>query len=71
MQENEVLNNLDNLLEFHQRAVDKQRKYHDVRAIVGNQPENFFNVPCLPWVKYQHFDVQVFDESKFLSPVVT
>ena len=61
----------DNLLEFHQRTVDDQRKYRDARAIIGNQPENFFDVSCLPWVKYQHFDVHVFDEGKFLAPVVT
>lgn len=24
----------------------------------------------MPWVKYKHFDVHVFDEGKFLAPVV-
>ena len=32
---------------------------------------NFFDVSCLPWVRYKHFDVHVFDEGKFLAPVVT
>ena len=40
-------------------------------AILANQPANFFDVSCLPWVKYAHFDVHVFDEGKFLAPVVT
>ena len=61
----------DDLLEFHKRAMEDQRKYQEARAILANQPQNFFDVSCLPWVKYQHFDLHVFDEGKFLAPVVT
>lgn len=61
----------DDIFEFYQRTVDDQRKYQEERAIIGNQPQNFFDVSCLPWVKYTHFDVHVFDEGKFLAPVVT
>lgn len=38
---------------------------------MNNQPKNFFDVSCLPWVRYKHFDVHVFDNGKFLAPVVT
>lgn len=62
---------MDDIFEFYQRTVDDQRKYQEERAIIGNQPQNFFDVSCLPWVKYKHFDVHVFDEGKFLAPVVT
>ena len=61
----------DNLLEFCKRTVDDQRKYQTERAIIKDQPQNFFDVSCLPWVRYKHFDVHVFDEGKFLAPVVT
>ena len=61
----------DDIFEFYQRTVDDQRKYQEERAIIGNQPQNFFDVSCLPWVKYKHFDVYVFDEGKFLAPVLT
>ena len=61
----------DDIFEFYQRTVDDQRKYQEERAIIGNQPQNFFDVSCLPWGKYKHFDVQVFDEGKFLAPVLT
>lgn len=61
----------DDIFEFYQRTVDNQRKYQEERAIIGNQPQNFFDVSCLPWVKYKHFDVHVFDEGKFLAPVLT
>ena len=36
-----------------------------------NQPPNFFDVSCLPWVRYNHFDMHIFDEGKFLAPVIT
>ena len=60
----------DDLFEFHNRfMVDKeQNKYK--RAFVENQPSNFFDVSCLPWIRYKHFDVHVFDEGIFLAPVM-
>ena len=58
-------------MEFHARFLSDREKYKDVRAIAENQPPNFFDVTCLPWVKYKHFDVHVFDEGKFLAPVIT
>lgn len=61
----------DDIFEFYKRTVDDQKKYQEERAMIGNQPQNFFDVSCLPWVKYKHFDVHVFDEGKFLAPVLT
>ena len=61
----------DDLFEFCSR-VDKDRQLHkNERAILVNQPPNFFDVSCLPWIKYSHFDIHVFDEGKFLAPVIT
>ncbi len=56
---------------FHARFLADRARYKDVRAIVENQPPNFFDVSCLPWVKYRHFDLHVFDDGRFLAPVVT
>lgn len=61
----------DDLFEFHSRFMKDKETYKDHRAFVENQPMNFFDVSCLPWVKYKHFDVHVFDEGKFLAPVIT
>lgn len=61
----------DDLFEFHDYFLSDREKYKDVRAIAENQPPNFFDVSCLPWVRYKHFDVHVFDEGKFLAPVIT
>lgn len=61
----------DNLLDFCKRTVDNQRKNKCEHAIIKDQPQNFFDVSCLPWIRYKHFDVHVFDDGKFLAPVVT
>lgn len=61
----------NDLLEFSKRIENDKEKYKNERGIIENQPSNFFDVSCLPWVKYKHFDLHVFDEGKFLAPVVT
>lgn len=61
----------DDLFEFCSRVKTDREKYKNERNILNNQPLNFFDVSCLSWVKYKHFDIHVFDEGKFLAPVVT
>ncbi len=61
----------DDLFEFCNMVKTDQERYKNDRAVLDDQPLNFFDVSCLPWVKYKHFDVHVFDEGKFLAPVVT
>ena len=61
----------DDLFEFCSKVTADRERYKNARAVLENQPLNFFDVSCLPWVRYRHFDVHVFDEGKFLAPVVT
>ena len=61
----------DDLFEFYDRVIADRERYKNERAVLDNQPLNFFDVSCLPWVRYKHFDVHVFDEGKFLAPVIT
>ena len=61
----------DDLFEFCGRVMAGRERYKNDCAVLDDQPLNFFDVSCLPWVKYRHFDVHVFDEGKFLAPVVT
>lgn len=61
----------EDLFEFCGRVKADRERYQNDRAVLDDQPPNFFDVSCLPWVKYKHFDVHVFDEGKFLAPVVT
>ena len=61
----------DDLFEFCDRVKADRERHKNDRAVLKNQSLNFFDVSCLPWVRYKHFDVHVFDEGKFLAPVVT
>ena len=61
----------DNLFEFCNKVKTDIEWHKNDSAVLKYQPLNFFDVSCLPWVIYKHFDVHVFDEGKFLAPVVS
>lgn len=61
----------DDIFLFCNRVAADRERNDSVRGILPDQPQNFFDVSCLPWVKYKHFDLHVLDEGKFLAPVVT
>ena len=62
----------DDLFEFHARFLADRARCRDMRAFdFSDVPPNTFDVSCLPWVKYKSFDIHVFDEGKYLAPVVT
>jgi len=61
----------EDLNEFYGRVTADRERHKKDRAVLDHQPLNFFDVSCMPWVRYKHFDVHVFDEGKFLAPVVT
>ena len=62
----------EELLTFHENFLKDREKYKDFRAFdLTEVPENVFNVSCLPWIGYKSFDIHVFDEGKYLAPVVT
>lgn len=61
----------DDLEIFHKNFVSVLKKYKDYRAFdFKDVPANTFNVSCLPWVHYKSFDIHVFDDGKYLAPVV-
>ena len=61
----------ENLEVFLARYEADRRTNRDLRGVVPDQPKNSFDLSCLPWVRYRHLDLHVFDEGKFLAPVVT
>lgn len=61
----------DDIFEFCGRVAADRERYKNDRAFLDDQPSNFFDVSCLPWVRYNSFDIHVFDEGKFLAPTVT
>lgn len=36
-----------------------------------NLPDNVFEISCLPWIRYNSFNIHFFNEGKRLSPIVT
>lgn len=60
------------LSDFHARFLADRERYKDLRAFdLKEIPPNTFDVSCLPWVRYRSFDIHVFDEGRYLAPVVT
>ena len=60
----------DDLTVFCHRIAADIDSHKNTQGIADDQPPNFFDVSCLPWVKYTNYDIHVFDEGKCLSPVV-
>lgn len=59
------------LFDFHARFLEDRERYKNCRGFATEQPPNFFDVSCLPWLRYRSFDMHVFDGGKFLAPVIT
>lgn len=57
---------------FYQRYLEDKKRYQHERGFAQKEvPNNTFDVSCLPWAHYQHFDLHVFDAGMYLAPVVT
>lgn len=67
-----VINFSDDLFEFNNYYLKNKKIYEKLSGFDFKEvPKNVFDVSCLPWVKYSAFDMHVFDEGKYLAPVVT
>ena len=61
----------DDLDEFHARAVADCERYKWESGFIKDQPENFFDISCLPWTRYKSFDLHVSgDSNERMFPVV-
>ena len=61
---------VDDLFEFHKNFMTVKEKYSNNRGFGLEMPKNFFDVSCLPWSYYKSFDLTVYDEGKWLTPIV-
>lgn len=62
----------DDLSDFHRRFLQDRQRFENLKGFdFTDVPPNTFDVSCLPWIKYKSFDIHVFDEGKYLAPVVT
>lgn len=57
---------------FHAEFIKILERYKSFRTFDFKEvPKNVFDVSCLPWIYYKSFDMHIFDEGKYLAPVVT
>lgn len=61
----------DDLLAFHAKVLADREKYSGTSGIIPDLPPNTFDVSSIPWIRYRSLDMHVFDEGKYLAPVVT
>lgn len=55
---------------FHKAFLENREKHKELVGFQSDAPQNFFDISCLPWIKYNHIDAHVFDEGLFLAPVI-
>ncbi len=55
---------------FYNTCQSDREKYKNVVGFVENQPENVFDITCLPWVYYKNFTMHIETEQRFF-PVVS
>lgn len=62
----------DDVLTFHNCFIADRVGYEQLRGFNFKKvPENIFNISGIPRIKYKSFDIHVFDEGKYLAPVIT
>ncbi len=60
----------DDLLVFHDRVMADRERYKGEVGFVPDQPENVFDISCLPWTRYKAFDIHVYGDGRSLFPIV-
>jgi chloramphenicol O-acetyltransferase type A len=55
---------------FHDRAVADMEAHKHERGFLPDQPKNFFDISCLPWIHFNTLDVRVYDQGLSLFPIV-
>ncbi len=55
---------------FYSNCQNEREKNKDVSGFIPNQPENVFDITCLPWVYYKNFTMHIETEPRFF-PVVS
>lgn len=57
---------------FYNRMSQDMAEYDKMRGFnIVKLPYNIFNVSCVPWLNYTALDLHIFDEAKWLAPIIT
>lgn len=58
--------------EFYAAVTSDVERYSHLRGHAFTPvPPNIFDVSCLPWIRYRAFGLHVFDDGRYLAPVIT
>lgn len=61
-----------NFEEFYKNCIKDISYYSNKKGLFPKgEITNSFPVSCLPWVSFTNFNINVFDQGKFLSPIIT
>lgn len=60
----------DDVFEFHARVMADRERHKGKVGFVPDQPENVFDISCLPWTHYSGLDLHVYGDGKSLFPIV-
>ncbi len=65
-----VTKHSEDIAQFRERYIADGERLKNARAMEAKRPPNYFDVSCLPWVKYKHFDMRIADNDRFLAPIL-
>lgn len=60
----------DDVFTFCERVAADREKYKGQVGFMPNQPENVFDISCLPWTHYSSLDLHIYHDGKALFPIV-
>lgn len=59
---------------FYQSYLNHQQKFGNQHGLLSQRgvtpPENAYTVSCIPWISFQHFSVQVYENKPYYFPSV-
>lgn len=58
---------------FYNNYIDDINKYGNIKKFdaKGNEPENTFNISCIPWTSFTGFNLNIYTEGTYLLPIIT
>ncbi len=58
---------------FYENYQDDMKQYGDVKGVWAkdNRPRNAFSISSIPWVNFTGFNLNVYNDGKYLLPIIT
>lgn len=58
---------------FNHDYLDDINQYGDIKKFIAkeNEPLNTFPISCIPWISFTGFNLNIYDDAKYLCPIFT